>query len=317
MIPFIFPRSKPPTHSCAPKQSGYVLLFALGLMVVVATLVLSASVTSRLDVQLLSREKSALQEEYLLRGAAHYTAIQLGITSAVSALQPPPSNETLRQWILWRPTDSSREITLDAEKILVELADVSGLPDANMLSLLQWERLFLLLGADSPESAKKMANLVMELREQLIRTRGTAGFSSIQELLEWKAIPSAMIHGGTKKVPLGLKQLLVVGTRNKQVDLNSTPLPLLQVLGNVTDEQIQQLATLRKSGPIMAAQAQQWLQGTGLVAQAAGALPNSVTARLRMASSPPDGLALVAVIANESGRYVVVDQAMDKGTTGQ
>ena len=93
-------------------EHGYILLFALGLMAVLATLVLSVTVTLRLDAQLLSREKTALQEVYLLRGAAQYTALQLGITSAVTTLSPPLSNEARRQWILWRPNEQTYEANL-------------------------------------------------------------------------------------------------------------------------------------------------------------------------------------------------------------
>lgn len=315
--PLVRPRlSRSPNRMSWPSQEqGYVLLFALGLMALVATLVLSVTVTLRLDAQLLTREKSALQEEYLLHGAARYAAHQLGITSAVAVLNPPLSEASLRQWILWRPSGQTYEANLGTARVLVQLEDISGLPDANMLTLQQWERLFLLLGANSPESAKELASRVTELRQELARARGTAGFSSAQELLEWKEIPPGMIHGGTEKVPLGLQHLVVIGTRNKQVDLNATPLPLLQVLGNVTNAHLQQLATLRRSGPITTAQAQQWIQGTGLTAQAPDALPTSVRARLRLASA--QGQTLVAVIASENGNFAVIDQMMDKGTIRQ
>ena len=299
------------------QEQGYILLFALGLMALVATLVMSVMVPRRRAAELLCREKTALQEEYLLRGAARYAALQLGITSAVTALKPPLNEASLRQWTLWQPSGQTYEATLGAARVLIQLEDISGLPDANMLTLQQWERLFLLLGANSPEVAKGLATRVTELRDQLVRARGTAGFSSMRELLEWKEIPSSMIQGGTEKVPLGLRHLVVVGTRNKQVDLHATPLPLLQILGNVTNEHLQQLATLRRAGPITAAQAQQWLQGTGLTAQAPDAPPMSVRARLRVASSPPQGLTLVAVIASENGDFAVIDQMMDKGMTGQ
>lgn len=299
------------------RERGYILLFALGLMAVVATLLLSVTVSLRLDAQLLSREKTALQEEYLLRGAAQYTAIQLGITSAVSTLVPRPNETSMRSWVLWRPDGSIYHAMLGSTEILVELEDVSDLPDANMLSSQQWERLFLLLGSNSPEKAKLLAAKVIELREQLGRIRGTAGFSSIRELLDWEEIPLPMRFGKTKEIPQGLKHLVVVGTRNLQVDLNSTPLPLLQALGNVTEEQLKRIATLRQSGPIAAIDAQQWIQGTGLRAQAPDAQPTSIRARLRLASSQPNGLALVAMIASENGEYTVIDQMMDQGTIGQ
>ncbi|EJE53535.1 hypothetical protein PMI14_01687, partial [Acidovorax sp. CF316] len=83
-------------------ERGYILLFALGLMAVVTTVVLGVSVSLRLDAQLLAREKEALQEAYVLQSAAAYTALQLGIASAVAGANPPLPEEVRRNWPLWR-----------------------------------------------------------------------------------------------------------------------------------------------------------------------------------------------------------------------
>lgn len=304
---------------CRPnlcRQQGYVLLFVLGLLALVATVVLGVTVGLRIDAQLLGREKTALQEEYLLRGAARYAAMQLGITVAVDALRLDPNDDILRQWELWRPSGERHDVTLDNTNVSVELEDVSGLPDANMLSLQEWERLFLLLGAPTQENAHALATKLAVLREQLGRIRGiSAGFSSMQELLQWQEIPAAMAYGGTEKTPLGLQHLLVVGTRNKQVNLDKTPLPLLQVLGNVTDEHLRELAMLRKSGPLQAPQAQQWLEGTGLTAQPPGAPATTVRARLRVNSVSPMGRSLIVLLVSENGGFSVADQMLDPGWT--
>jgi hypothetical protein len=320
---FAFRRCLPTGGSCHASpcgreqygQHGYVLLFVLGLLALVATVVLGVTVGLRLDAQLLGREKSALQEEYLLRGAARYTALQLGISAAVDALlRLDPNDDILRQWVLWRPSGASYDVTLDNASVSVELEDASGLPDANMLSQQEWERLFLFLGAPTPENARALATKLAALREQLGRVRGiSAGFSSLQELLQWQDIPAAMAYGGTEKTPLGLQHLVVVGTRTKQVNLDKTPLPIMQVLGNVTDEHLKKLATLRKSGPLQASQAQQWLEGTGLTAQPPGTAPTVVRARLRLSSAPPGGLSLLAVLVSENGAFSVADQMLDPG----
>ncbi|MBX9936016.1 MAG: hypothetical protein K2Y10_05435, partial [Burkholderiaceae bacterium] len=55
-----------PRHRSGVRQHGYVLLFALGLLAVVSTLVLGVSASLRLDTQLLAREKDLLQENYAL-----------------------------------------------------------------------------------------------------------------------------------------------------------------------------------------------------------------------------------------------------------
>ena len=309
--------AKPAPPKFQSQERGYVLLFALGLLAVVTTLLLSITVSLRLDTQLLAREKVALQESYVLRGAAHYTAIQLGVASAVAGVRPPLSNESLNRWSLWQPDGKTYEAPLGSARVRVELEDVSGLPDANMLSSQEWERLFLLLGSPTPQTAKVLAAKVIELREQLIRTRSTAGFTSLEELLEWKEISSAFAHGDAEKNTSGLRHYVVVGTRNKEVDLNTTPLPLLQVLGNVSGEHLQRLAKLRQLGPVSPELARQWLLGTGLTAIAQDASPAAVRARLRIASSPAQGLTLIALLANDNGNYSIVDQMFDRGTAAQ
>ena len=298
------------------REKGYVLLFALGLLAVVGTLVLSVTVTLRLDAQLLAREKAIVQEEYLLRGAAQFTAAQLSITSAVTALRPPLTKESLSTWTLWTPQGQTYNATIGSTNVMVELDDISGLPDANLLTLQEWERIFVLIGSSTPESAKLLAKKVLELREQLALTRKTGGFSSLEELLQWREISKLETRRNNEKSQLRLQDVVVVGTMNKKVDLKLTPLPLLQVLGTVTNEHLRRLATLRQSGNITPVQAQQWLQGTGLTALATDTPPTAVQARLRMASSKPNGLSLIAVIVGENGEYSVIDQRIEKGEAG-
>ena len=302
----------PSAQSALGREQGYVLLFALGLMAVVTTLILSVTVTLRLDAQLLTRDKAVLQEEYLLRGAAQLTAIQLGITYAVTTLRPPLSKESLNTWRLWHPQGEAYEAAIGSANVLVELKDISGLPDANLLTLPEWERIFLLLGANTPEVAKILSTKIVDLRDQLVRIRNTAGFANLEEILEWREFATFMTQRSKDKTLLELEDLIAVGTRSKQVDLRLTPLPLLQALGNVTNEHLLRLATLRRSNVINSVQAQQWLQGTGLTALAMDAPPIAVRARLRMVSPNPRGLTLVAVLAGENGEYSVIDQRMEK-----
>lgn len=326
----------------AGHERGYILLFALGLMAVVTTVVLGVSVSLRLDAQLLAREKEALQEGYVLQSAAAYTALQLGIASAVAGANPPLPEEARRNWPLWRLPEpgappatapgaapSSRgtaaaaaaaagttptaryEATLGRQPFTAELQDASGLPDANDLTAQEWERLFALLGT-APARARELALLTMEFKNRVMDARGTAGFSSMRELLDWNEIPRALVRGGTTQVPAGLQDLLVVGTRNRKVRLDTTPIVLLRTLGNPTDEHLQRLAAMRRSGtPITAALAQQWTAGTGLIAADMAGPPTAVTARLRLGSTRPTGAALVATLVQQGGKFSVVDSVVD------
>lgn len=319
---------------------GYILLFALGLMAVVTTVVLGVSVSLRLDAQLLAREKEALQEGYVLQSAAAYTALQLGVASAVAGAKPPLPEEVRRNWPLWRLPEpgappatapgtapSSRgtaaaaaagttptaryEATLGRQPFTVELQDASGLPDANDLTAQEWERLFALLGT-APERARELALLTMEFKNRVMDARRTTGFSSMRELTDWNEIPRALVRGGTTQVPVGLQDLLVVGTKNRKVRLDTTPVVLLRTLGNLTDDHLQRLATMRRSGtPITAALAQQWTAGTGLIAADMAGPPTAAKARLRLGGARPTGAALVATLVQQGGKYSVVDSVVD------
>ena len=291
------PRARAPAN-------GYVLLFALGLIVVVSTLVLSLTVSLRLDAQLLAREKIALQEEYLMRGAAQYAAAQLGITAAVDALQLDPKTDLVRQWRLWRPSTEGYEITLGAAKLRVTLADVSDLPDANLLSVQQWGRLLQQTGLKS-EEAMRLAEEIVAVRQELAHSRRTAGFSGLDELMHWDQIPRSV------------SRFVVVGTKRIEVNLNSTPEQVLRFLGDVSPDKLQQLAKLRKDGVIPPAQAQAWLQGTGLRERRGANSVLAATARIRMLSSAPENRSWTALISGENGIYTVIDQPQAMGLSLQ
>ena len=294
---------------CARKEHGYVLLFVLGLLAVVATLVLGASVNLRLDTQLLAREKARLQEHYALEGAAQYAALQLGISQAVQALRLDPRDPRLRDWPLWQADGSEHQVDVAGTAVAVQLHNATGLPDANILTEPQWQRLLLLAGVPREEEAKQLASGLLLLREQLRNVRGRTGFASLQELLQWPTLPPAVAYGDPAKGRPGLAELVVVGNGNQRVDLDHTPLPLLKALGsNVTDEHLKILTAWRSAGPVNAQQAQQWLQGTGLTAHSPAAAPSAVLARLQLAGTGPQAPALLALIAGENGSFSVLDR---------
>lgn len=298
----------------AATQQGYVLVFVLALLALVSALLLGMSAGLRLDAQLLGRDKAAAQELYLMQGAARYAAVQLDITAAAEARRSSLPDDLLRQWALWRPSPSAYVVTLGDARLTVSLEDVSGLPDANLLTPVEWERLLRQFGLSDEGAARALATKAVALRDDLIRVRGGAGFASLQDLLNWPELPHDLRWGGSEAVPQGLRHLMLVGTRSKQVSLDTTPLPVLKALGTVTDDQLRRLVALRRAGPLSAAQSQQWLQGTGLTALPPGAAPSVVRARIQLASSAPDSQALVAVIAARNGAFSVIDQILDPGS---
>ena len=308
MLPLLYISYSPRQRSGA-RQRGYVLLFALKLLAVVSTLVLGVSASLRLDTQLLAREKDLLQENYALQGAVQYAAAQLALTDAVNGLQLDPKDELLRNGQFWRSAPQPYTVTVAKRRIEVQVQEALGLPDANTLTVPEWQRLFLLLGAPTPLAAQTLATRLVEFKQELIRMRGGAGFASLQELLDWPEIPRSMVSTTTVAGAVqGLQHWLVVGTEQKKVDKDLTPLPLFAVLGNATDAQLQQLGQWRRAGPVAPVQFQAWLQGTGLTA----ATPDNPVWLLRaypQRSKPVAGSSiLLATVGKKNGALQVLDQ---------
>ena len=293
---------------CSMQQDGYVLLFALGLLAVVSTLVLGVSASLRLDAQLLAREKEQLQERYALQGAVQYAMAQAAISLAVAALPPDPRHEALRQQARWQLSPTPYSVTVGQQSIEVLVQDGSGLPDANTLTAPEWQRLFLLLGAASPEVAQSLASRVLAFKQELARIRGGAGFASLQELLDWPEIPRQMLSGSSGTNAQGLQDWLVVGTGQKKVHPYTTPLPLFKVLGQASDEQLQQLAQWRRAGAVPTAQFQAWVQTAGLTASTPDSPVLLLRARVQRARPVAGGNTLVATVAKKAGHLELLDQ---------
>lgn len=287
------------------RECGYMLLFSLGLLVVVSTLILVITISQRIDTQLLTHEKNQLQSTYLLKGAAEYTAAQLSIASAISYQRIPPDDQILVGWPIWRPNSSPYQIQLDGREISVQITDLSGLPDANLLTLDEWQRLFSALGSENASAALALAQKMMAFKSSFLPVRGSASFFDMDELLAWAEFTPEMIDGGTRTVPVGIRQLVTVGTGLKNIHIDLTPLVILRVLGNVTDEHLRRLSDLRAEGPVPPSQAQQWMQGTGLSSPPVMA-PSAVSIKLAFSGNIRSN-PLFAVLAHENGIYRVID----------
>lgn len=293
----------------AGQQQGYVLLFALGLLAVVSTLVLGVSASLRLDTQLLAREKDLLQENYALQGAVQYATAQLAITAAVDGMQLDPKDELLRNGRFWRPEVVPYTVTVAKRRIEVLVQNGSGLPDANTLTAPEWQRLFLLLGAPTPLAAQTLAARLIEWKQALVRMRGGVGFASLQELLDWPDIARSMVSSvGPTGAVQGLQHWLVVGTGQKKVDKDVTPLPLFAVLGNMNDTQLQQLGQWRRAGAVTPVQFQAWLQGSSLTATTPDSPVWVLRAYPHRNKPVVGGNILVATVGKKNGALQVVDQ---------
>ncbi|TXH34455.1 MAG: hypothetical protein E6Q94_04630 [Burkholderiaceae bacterium] len=297
-----------PTHRPQSRRTrGYVLLFVLGLLIVVSTLVLGTSSSLRIDARLLAHEKDTLQEAYLLEGAARLTAAQLDVTRAMDELRLPVGDTLLRGWEPWRADGSTYNLQIADLGVRVTLDDVSGLPDANALLPAEWERLFMALGAPSRQAAQEWTQAVVQMRSHLLSIRGGSGFSSLQELLSLPILPRPIVEGGSERTPLGLRDLLIVGSGSKTVDLEKTPLILIQSMGQLTDNHVQLLLQLRQEGAIPAATRQAWAQGTGLTVIQPTAQPIAVRAALHLSPDGRGNRSRIAIITSDNTKFRVAD----------
>ena len=240
---------------------GYILLFTLGVLAVISVLVLGMAISTRLDTQLLAREKSRLQDEYALQAAANHLAGRLSVAAlALKSANAKPLDDQERAK-LWLPDAGSFELRFAERDITIELTDAGLLPDANLLSETEWQRLFAELGADA-DAAARMAKSMIRVRQDLGQVSGSPGLASLVEVVDSAHVPRSLSSARPSEERLGIEDLLLVGTQLKQLDINRSPLALFKALGGVSDEKISQLKLWRSSGVIAVPEAQKWVQGT-------------------------------------------------------
>jgi hypothetical protein len=290
--------------SCAA-QRGYMLLYSLGLLIVISSLVLTISISQRLDTQLLAEEKKQIQLHYLVKGAAEYTAGKLSIASAIAYQRISPDDPIMEKWEIWRPRPAPYQVNLDGKKVQILIKDLTGLPDVNLLNAQDWRRLFVLaFGADDAR-AQTMTKGVLEYKASLAKIRGDAGFVDMPELTRWTGFSQEMVVGGTQQIPIGVQDLVTVGTGLKDIHIDTTPLVMLEVLGNVTKDHIARLTELRRNGPVPPSLAQQWIQGTGLSAPPIMS-PTAVSLQIALPDIP-GSKPFQAVLRSDSGTARVVE----------
>lgn len=232
------------------KNSGYILLFTLGVLAVISVLILSMTLSLRMDAQLVSRERSRLQDEYTLRGAVQYVIARLGVTLESQRQMAGKSLDSTSQRKLWSLDEGLYPVRLDGADLLVSITDGGALPDANLLTEQEWQRLFVALGADGKQSASSFAGAIMEARLSASKIIGGAGFESLSELTGIQSVPQFLTRSENSVGRSSLIDLLVIGTELKQLEINQSPLVLFKILAGFTENQVDSLKLTRSRGPI-------------------------------------------------------------------
>lgn len=241
------------------KNSGYILLFTLGVLAVISVLILSMTLSLRMDAQLVSREKSRLQDEYTLRGAVQYVIARLGVTLESQRQMARKSLDSNSQRTLWSLDEGLYPVRLDGADLLVSISDGGSLPDANLLTEPEWQRLFVELGADGKQSASSFARAIIEARLSASKTIGGAGFESLSELTGIQSLPPYLTQGEKSVGRPSLIDLLVIGTELKQLEINQSPLVLFKVLAGFDENKADTLKLTRSRGTITLIEGQKLL----------------------------------------------------------
>ncbi len=289
-------------------QQGYILLFTLGVLAVISVLVLSMALSLRLDAQLVAKEKARLQDEYALKGAVQYAVARLNLTALVqSQLAGKPPDPVARRK-LWFPGEGPYAVQFAGAPMSVHLQDAGVLPDANLLTEQEWQRLFVELGASNIEEAGAIAKAVVATKLRIARNMGTLGFSSARELVNSQSLPQHLTTGTGMQGRFGILDLLVVGSELKQLDINRSPLALFKVLAGFSDDQLSNLQLMRTRGPIALSEGPKILAASPAKLMSAGSDLLRVKIHFNDESDSAGGLMVFALLKLENNTYKLIDQ---------
>ena len=144
------------------RMRGFVMIYALGVLIFITVIALSLAYVLRLDAKLVNHEKTAIKTEQALRGALHYTLAEL---AKARALQPLLDSGQAIQTPLWSAEAGPYQVRLDDIDVTVDFARVN--PDINLATREVLARLLLYLGAQNMAEAEHYADIVIAARDKL------------------------------------------------------------------------------------------------------------------------------------------------------
>lgn len=296
------------SQTVRPSQKGYILLFTLGVLAVVAVLALGMSSSLRLDAQTVGKQKLRWQEQYALNGIVQYAAARISVAAQAKQLAAAKPMEPSARAKQWWPEEGPYSAEFAGIRATVHFDDAAAIVDANLLTEPEWQRLLLALGAANANAAAGMAKSIVLAKKDIAKRTGAGGFSSVAELLHSQALPQYVVRGVHSEARLALHELVLVGTDKKQLDVNRSPLPLFKVLAEFSDTQIGTLQSMRLRGAISVLEAQRLLAGSAVKAMT----EKSDMVRVRVYLDSDDAGAgapvAIALLKLENNVYKLVDQ---------
>lgn len=270
------------------KPAGFILIYVIGILIFLGTVGLGVAYTLRINAQLVLNEKEIMQNDRLLESAVQYALAQLIKARLAEPVLKAMDKSAIAKLEIWKKDDGPYQVQIQGNDIGVQIEDAGDMPDINVLTKEEIQRIFESFGALAAE-AVKLAEILINARDKAGKERGGNGFSSIQQLLALEEIParyrfgvkpeeeaaekglsgalaqskldagkaSASAQPGLDKP--GLDKLVVVGTGIKNVNLNRAPLPVIFALIKTDAAALARFDTARKAHALTLSEAAQIL----------------------------------------------------------
>ncbi|MHB9117869.1 MAG: hypothetical protein ACYC2R_06315 [Burkholderiales bacterium] len=244
------------------KQSGYILIYVIGILIFLGLTALGVAYVLRINAQQVVNEKEALQNEYILQSAVQYTFAQLikGSSPLAAAEVRAMAPGDAARIAMWKMGGGPYSVEIQGKEVEIAVEDAGDRPDLNALTNEELQRIFRALGAPEDE-AVAYVDAIAKAKILATRERDGTGFGSLDQVLNLDAIPERYRYGtkpaaDSEQIPQpGLAQLVTIGTGLRIVNLNKAPLQIIAALTGADAGQMEKFAAARKSQPLTLADA--------------------------------------------------------------
>lgn len=245
----------------ARRQRGYILIYALTILLFLVGTVTGAAYALRLNAQEAYQQRERLRAEFRLRGALQYALAQFALAAQAPSAAGTPSNagQPDETEAAWRLEASAQQLQIDGTQIAIGIDDPGGIADANALDERMWTDYFAALGVARPGEAQRWAAAVIAWKARVGKANGRGGFAGIDDLLLLDALPATVRYGGwaaaerpdtAQDTAPGFPDLFLVGAGERVFDVNRAALPLIAAATGASTEQLDAYRAARERGKL-------------------------------------------------------------------
>jgi len=245
----------------ARRQRGYILIYALTILLFLVGTVTGAAYALRLNAQEAYQQRERLRAEFRLRGALQYALAQFALAAQAPSAAGTPSNagQPDETEAAWRLEASAQQLQIDGTQIAIAIDDPGGIADANALDERMWTDYFAALGVARPGEAQRWAAAVIAWKARVGKANGRGGFAGIDDLLLLDALPATVRYGGwaaaerpdtAQDTAPGFPDLFLVGAGERVFDVNRAALPLIAAATGASTEQLDAYRAARERGKL-------------------------------------------------------------------